>query len=298
MPPVVSAAGLTKRFGSVTAVADLSFELDAGTVTGFLGPNGAGKTTTLRMLLGLAEPTQGRALVFGRRFADLDRPASRIGAMLESADLHPGRTARDHLRALALAGRLPARRVDEVLGLVDLDDVAGRRAKTFSLGMRQRLGLAAALLGDPELLLLDEPANGLDPEGVRWLREFLRAFAAQGRTVLVSSHILAEVAQTADRVVIINRGRLVLQAPLSELTDRVSGTVRVQAARLDALEAALRAAGVVAIEPENGTLRVHGLSAERVGEIAAQANVTLGQLVTETSSLEKVFLELTGEGQR
>ena len=298
MPPVVSVVGLTKRFGAVTAVSDLSFDLDAGTVTGFLGPNGAGKTTTLRMLLGLAEPTEGQALLFGRRFADLERPGSRIGAMLEAADLHPGRSAHDHLRALALAARLPARRVDEVLTLVDLDAVARRRAKTFSLGMRQRLGLAAALLGDPELLMLDEPANGLDPEGVRWLRDFMRAYAAQGRTVLVSSHILAEVEQTVDHVVIINRGRLVLHAPLSELTDRVSGTVRVQAARLDALEAALRAAGVTAVEREAGTLRVHGLSAERIGEIAAQANVTLGQLVTESSSLEEVFLDLTAEGPR
>ena len=298
MPPVVSAIGLTKQFGAVAAVSDLWFDLDPGTVTGFLGPNGAGKTTTLRMLLGLAEPTRGQALVFGRRFADLERPGSRVGAMLEAADLHPGRSARDHLRALTLAARLPARRVDEVLALVDLDAVAGRRVKTFSLGMRQRLGLAAALLGDPELLMLDEPANGLDPEGVRWLRDFLRAFAAQGRTVFVSSHILAEVAQTVDRVVIINHGRLVVHSPLSELTDRVSGTVRVQAARLDALEAALRAAGVTTTERENGTLRVHGLSAERIGEIAGQANVTLGQLVTESSSLEEVFLELTAEGRR
>ena len=242
--PVLSAVELTKQFGDVTAVIDLSFELDAGSVTGFLGPNGAGKTTTLRMLLGLAEPTHGRALVFGRRYAELERPATRVGAVLEASDLHPGRTGRDHLRVLARVARVPPSRVDEVLALVDLTDAAGRRVAGYSLGMRQRLGLAAALLGDPELLILDEPANGLDPEGVRWLRDFLRTFAAQGRTVLVSSHHLAEVAQTVDQVVIINRGRLVVESPLTELTARLAGTVRVEADRPDALELALRDAGV------------------------------------------------------
>src|SRR5512144_1819372 len=202
---VVSAVELTKHFGDVTAVIDLSFDLEAGSVTGFLGPNGAGKTTTLRMLLGLAEPTHGRALVFGRPFAELERPATRVGAVLEASDLHPGRTGRDHLRILAHAARVPASRAEEVLALVDLDGAGGRRVEGYSLGMRQRLSLATALLGDPEMLILDEPANGLDPEGMRWLRDFLRAFAAQGRTVFVSSHHLAEVAQTVDRVVIINR---------------------------------------------------------------------------------------------
>jgi len=219
MGPVLSAVELTKRFGAVTAVDDLSFEVEAGSVTGFLGPNGAGKTTTLRMLLGLAEPTHGRALVFGRRFAELERPAARVGAVLEASDLHPGRTGRDHLRVLARAARVPLGRVGEVLTLVELGDVADRRVAGYSLGMRQRLGLAAALLGDPELLILDEPGNGLDPEGVRWLRDFLREFADQGRTVFVSSHHLAEVAQTVDRLVIINRGRLVVEAPLRELVD-------------------------------------------------------------------------------
>jgi ABC-2 type transport system ATP-binding protein len=218
MAGVLSAVGLTKRFGDVVAVSDLSFEVEAGSVTGFLGPNGAGKTTTLRMLLGLAEPTDGQALVFGRRFADLERPATRVGAVLEASDLHPGRTGRDHLRVLARAARVPADRVGEVLALVELGAVAGRRVAGYSLGMRQRLGLAAALLGDPELLILDEPGNGLDPAGVRWLRDFLRAFADQERSVLVSSHHLAEVAQTVDRVVIINHGRLVVEAPLPALT--------------------------------------------------------------------------------
>ena len=214
---VVSAIGLTKRFGDLTAVSDLSFELEAGSVTGFLGPNGAGKTTTLRMLLGLARPTRGQALVFGRPFAELEQPAARVGAVLEASDLHPGRTGRDHLRVLARAAAVPESRVDEVLALVDLTGAAERRAGGYSLGMRQRLALAAALLGDPELLVLDEPANGLDPEGVRWLRDFLRAFAARGGTVLVSSHHLAEIEQTVDRVVIIDQGRLVVESTLEEL---------------------------------------------------------------------------------
>jgi ABC-2 type transport system ATP-binding protein len=218
--PVVSFEGLTKRYGDIVAVRDLSFSIRSGTVTGFLGPNGAGKTTTLRLLLGLAEPTAGDALVFGRPYRDLDHPAGRVGAVLESSDLHPGRSGRDHLRSLALAAQIPRERVDEVLELVELTPAARRRVKTYSLGMRQRLGLAAALLGDPDLLVLDEPANGLDPAGVRWLRRFLRAFAELGKTVLISSHMLAETAQTVDRVVIIDRGRLVASGTLEELTDR------------------------------------------------------------------------------
>jgi ABC-2 type transport system ATP-binding protein len=216
--PVVTARSLTKRYGDVVAVDDVSFALEAGTVTGFLGPNGAGKTTTLRLLLGLAEPTAGEALILGRRYRELESPARRVGAVLESNDLHPGRSGRDHLRALALAAEIPGARVEDVLELVQLERAAGRRVKTYSLGMRQRLGLAAALLGDPELLILDEPANGLDPAGVRWLRTFLRRFAKQGGTVLVASHVLAEVAQAVDQVVIIDRGRLVAAAALDELT--------------------------------------------------------------------------------
>jgi ABC-2 type transport system ATP-binding protein len=217
---VVIASSLTKRFGELVAVDELTFSLRPGTVTGFLGPNGAGKTTTLRLLLGLAEPTAGEVLVFGRRYRELDDPARRVGAVLESNDFHPGRSGRDHLRVLALAAEIPSSRVEEVLALVELDAAADRRVKTYSLGMRQRLGLAAALLGDPELLVLDEPANGLDPAGVHWLRRFLRSFAEQGRTVLVASHILAEVAQTVDQIVIINRGRLLASGPLADLTER------------------------------------------------------------------------------
>jgi ABC-2 type transport system ATP-binding protein len=218
--PVVVASSLTKRFGDLVAVDELTFSLRPGTVTGFLGPNGAGKTTTLRLLLGLAEPTAGEALVFGRRYREVDDPARRVGAVLESNDFHPGRSGRDHLRVLALAAEIPSSRVEEVLALVELDAAAERPVKTYSLGMRQRLGLAAALLGDPELLILDEPANGLDPAGVHWLRRFLRVFAEQGRTVLVSSHILAEVAQTVDQVMIIHRGHLLATSLLANLTER------------------------------------------------------------------------------
>jgi ABC-2 type transport system ATP-binding protein len=215
----VRVSSLTKRFGNLVAVEDLAFSLERGTVTGFLGPNGAGKTTTLRLLLGLAEPTSGEALLFGRRYRELEHPARTVGAVLESNDFHPGRSGRDHLRALALAAELPPGRVDEVLELVELETATGRRVKTYSLGMRQRLGLATALLGDPELLVLDEPANGLDPAGVHWLRTFLRGFAEEGGTVLVSSHVLAEIAQTVDQVVIIDRGRLVATLRLDELGD-------------------------------------------------------------------------------
>jgi ABC-2 type transport system ATP-binding protein len=223
--PVLSAIELTKRYGDLVAVDRLSFDLDAGSVTGFLGPNGAGKTTTLRMLLGLAKPCSGRALVFGRPFAELRRPATRVGAVLEAADLHPGRSGLDHLRVLAEVVCVPRARVDDVLAQVELRRAARRRTAGYSLGMRQRLALAAALLGDPELLILDEPANGLDPAGVRWLRDFLRAFAREGRTVLVSSHHLAEIAQTVDRAVIIDRGRLVADAPLDDLTQRGSAAL-------------------------------------------------------------------------
>jgi ABC-2 type transport system ATP-binding protein len=216
--PVVKVTSLTKRYREVIAVDDITFSLDAGTVTGFLGPNGAGKTTTLRLLLGLAEPTEGEAFVFGRQYRELDHPARRVGAVLESNDFHPGRSGRDHLRVLALAAEIPRSRVEEVLALVEIEPVADRRVKTYSLGMRQRLGLAGALLGDPELLVLDEPANGLDPAGVHWLRTFLRRFAKRGGTVLVASHVLAEVAQAVDRVVIIDRARLVAIAALAELT--------------------------------------------------------------------------------
>ena len=292
---VVSIDGLTKRFGSITAVDELTFSLAPGTITGFLGPNGAGKTTTLRVLLGLAAPTAGRALVFGCAYADVADPALRIGAVLEATDFHPGRSGRDHLRTMSRAARLPDGRVDEVLRVVELEGAARRRVKGYSLGMRQRLGLASALLGDPELLVLDEPANGLDPEGVRWLREFLRRFAREGRTVLVSSHVLAEVAQTVDNVVIINRGRLVIASPLTDLTARLGAAVRVRTPQLPELERALEAAGIAGQTDGAGVMHVHGTTSDRVGEIAAAAGIVLHELAPEVSSLEEVFLDLTSE---
>jgi ABC-2 type transport system ATP-binding protein len=292
---VVRAESLTKRFGSVLAVDDLSFELQQGTITGFLGPNGAGKTTTLRMLLGLARPSSGRASLFGRPYAKLAEPSRRVGAVLEATDFHPGRSGRDHLRMLAEAVELPHSRVEDVLRLVELQEAADRRVKTYSLGMRQRLGLAAALLGDPELLILDEPANGLDPGGVRWLRDFLQAFAADQRTVLISSHVLAEVAQTVDVVLIINHGKLVTESSLEQLTHRTAGSVRLRTPDSASLADALSRAGIQFSVGENGTVLVYGTTSERVGDVAFSANVPIHELVSEGSSLEDVFLGLTAE---
>src|SRR6476661_10708837 len=285
MAPVVRAESLTKRFGNLTAVDDLSFVLEPGTITGFLGPNGAGKTTTLRMLLGLARPTQGRALIFERPYAEIHQPALRIGAVLEATDFHPGRSGRNHLRTLSAAAGIPDSRVDEVLRTVELDGAANRRVKGYSLGMRQRLGLAGALLGDPELLVLDKPANGLDPEGVRWLRDFLRAFASEGRTVLISSHVLAEVAQTVDQVLIISRGRLVVETSLERLTARVGGLVRVRSPQLAQLAEALRREQIETTASNDHALLAHGTTSDRVGDVAFAAGVPVHELVAEGSSL-------------
>jgi ABC-2 type transport system ATP-binding protein len=282
--------------GVVDAVADLSFALESGTVTGFLGPNGAGKTTTLRMLLGLSVPTSGRALVFGTTYAALEGPPHRIGAVLEATDFHPGRSGRNHLRMLSIAAGISNERVEEVLRLVELDGAADRRVKGYSLGMRQRLGLASALLGDPDLLILDEPANGLDPEGVRWLRDFLRAYAEGGRTVLVSSHVLAEVAQTVDHVLIVARGRLVAESSLAELENRARRSVRVRSPQASELEQALIASGMSVERDEDGALLVDGREIERVGEVAAKAGVVLHELALTGVSLEEIFLELTATG--
>jgi ABC-2 type transport system ATP-binding protein len=293
MAAVVKAESLSKKFGTLLAVDDLSFELEAGTITGFLGPNGAGKTTTLRMLLGLAAPTSGRALVFDELYAELASPARRVGAVLEATDFHPGRSGRDHLRTLGRAADLPDSRVDEVLKLVELQSAAHRRVKGYSLGMRQRLGLAAALLGEPEVLILDEPANGLDPEGVRWLRDFLRDFAAGKRTVLISSHVLAEVAQTVDQVLIINRGKLVIESSLADLTARVGGSVRVRSPEIGKLHEALQREQITTTAANEHALLVHGTSSDRVGDIAFAAGVPIHELAVEGSSLEEIFLELT-----
>jgi ABC-2 type transport system ATP-binding protein len=293
--PVVVSESLTKRFGDLVAVDALSFALEPGTITGFLGPNGAGKTTTLRMLLGLAAPTTGRALVFDKPYAQLERPSLRVGAVLEATDFHPGRSGRDHLRTHSRAVDLADSRVDEVLRLVELEGAARRRVKGYSLGMRQRLGLAAALLGDPELLILDEPANGLDPEGVRWLRDFLRDFAAAERTVLISSHVLAEVAQTVDQVLIINRGKLVVESSLEQLTARVGGSVRVRTSEVAKLQEALHLEQIATTTTNDHALLAHGTTSERVGDIAFTAGVPIHELVAEGSSLEEVFLDLTSE---
>jgi ABC-2 type transport system ATP-binding protein len=289
----IEATGLTKRYRDVVAVDDLSFAIREGAVTGFLGPNGAGKTTTLRMVLGLARPTSGHATVEGRRYVELPDPARTVGANLEVAGAHPGRSGRNHLRALAAMAGLPRTRVDEVLRMVELDAAGDRRAGKYSLGMRQRLGLAATLLGDPRVLILDEPANGLDPQGIRWLRDFLRSMAAEGRTVLVSSHVLAEVAQTVDDVVVIHRGRLVDQGPVARLTS--GGSVRVRAADADALLAALERAGLEASALGDGALSVATQDPAPVGEAAFAAGIALHELTPTATSLEEAFLALTAD---
>jgi ABC-2 type transport system ATP-binding protein len=290
----ITVQGLTKRFGDVLAVDRLSFQVDEGTVAGFLGPNGAGKTTTLRMLLGLVAPTSGTAEIGGRRYHDLPDPAGRVGAVLEAGGFHPGRSARDHLRVQATAAGLSQARVDQVLEQTGLAGAGRRRVGGFSLGMRQRLGLAAALLGDPEVLVLDEPANGLDPEGVHWLRGLLRGLAGQGRTVLVSSHLLAEVAQTVDQVVIIDRGRLVAQSTLAAQTAGADRTVRVRTAQPEALRDLLVARGATVTLDGPEQLLVGGVTAEQVGQAAAASGVVLHEMRFERSNLEDVFLELTG----
>jgi ABC-2 type transport system ATP-binding protein len=288
----IETAGLTKRYGDVTAVDDLSIAVREGAVTGFLGPNGAGKTTTLRMVLGLARPSSGGATVLGKRYTELDSPARTVGANLEVAGMHPGRSGRNHLRSLAAMARLPRSRVDEVLRLVELDRAADRRAGKYSMGMRQRLGLAATLLGDPQVLVLDEPANGLDPQGIRWLRDFLRSMAAEGRTVLVSSHVLAEVAQTVDDVVVIHRGRLVEQGTVAQLT--AGGTVLVRTPQPDVLRPALERAGLT-VHDDRGALVVDGAEAARIGDLAHQTGVPLHELTPHATSLEEWFLALTSE---
>ena len=285
---------LTKRYRSAVAVDDLSFSVPRGRITGFLGPNGAGKTTTLRVLLGLALPTSGRATLAGRRYRELDAPLRTVGAVLEASNYHPARSGRNQLRVLAAAAGISRQRVDRVLTDVELTGAAKRRVGGYSLGMRQRLSVAAALLGEPELLVLDEPANGLDPEGIRWLRNFLRSFAEGGGTVFVSSHVLAEVSQLADEVVIIHRGKLVAHQSVAELTLQAAGATRVRSPRAEELLARLRAAGIEAEPTPAGPLAVHA-PPERVGDLAAEAGIPLHELVAEAGSLEEAFLELTAE---
>ena len=287
-------SGLTKQYRRVRAVDDLSFTVEPGRVTGFLGPNGAGKTTTLRMLLNLVTPTAGTATIGGRRYADLPEPMREVGAVLEASSAHRGRSGRNHLRVICVAAGLPTSRADEVLNLVGLTPAAARAFKGYSLGMRQRLGIAAALLGDPRVLLLDEPANGLDPEGIRWMRDLLKRLAAEGRTVLVSSHLLSEMELLADDVVIIAGGRLVRQGGVDAVLAGVSGQhrVRVRTPDPDALLAALDGRAGVTRDPD-GALQLTGLTPAEVGEAARAAGVALHELVADRRDLEDVFLELT-----
>jgi ABC-2 type transport system ATP-binding protein len=289
--------GLTKRYGPVTAVDNLSFAVRAGAVTGFLGPNGAGKTTALKAIVGLARPTAGRALVNGRPVASVARDAHVLGAYIEPCGAHPGRSARNHLRSLAALAGLPQSRVDEALGIVQLQHVARRRVGTFSTGMRQRLGLAAALLGDPEILVLDEPLNGLDPQGIRWVRTFLRERAASGKTILLSSHVLSEASQTVDDVVVINKGRLVREGTIDDLARLDdSGGVLVTTPRRERLATAVRrAGGRVEFEDDGGRLAIHGLDAAQVGRLAHREQVVLHELTRQARSLEEVFFSLTEE---
>jgi ABC-2 type transport system ATP-binding protein len=293
--PLIEISHLTKDFADVRAVEDLSFAIEAGTITGFLGPNGSGKTTTLRALLGLLAPTAGTATIAGRPYRRLDDPLRQVGVLLEAA-AHPARSAHDHLRALAAEARVPSSRVAEVLDLVELRDAGRRRVGGFSLGMRQRLGLAAALLGDPPILVLDEPANGLDPEGIRWMRDFMRALRGEGRTILLSSHVLAEVAQVVDDIVVINRGRLVLHTPLSRLVE--SRRVRLSSPDAAALAAVLRAGGLDVSHAARDALIVTGTSARAIAEIAFANRLVVHELAAEAPSLEEAFFDLTEESRR
>lgn len=290
---MIEAVGLTKRYGPKTAVHDLSFTVRPGVVTGFLGPNGAGKSTTMRMLVGLDAPTAGRATVNGRRYAEHAAPLHEVGAMLEARAVHTGRSAFNHLLALAATHGIPRRRVDEVIDTVGLREVARRRAGGFSLGMGQRLGIASALLGDPATLVLDEPVNGLDPEGILWIRKFMHRLADEGRTVFVSSHLLSEMALTASNLVVIGKGRLISQSSTKEFVARASeNTVKVRSPQLDRLRALLPADS--ATDTNDGIL-VSGLDSAKIGELAAGNGIVLHELSPQTGSLEQAFMQITGD---
>lgn len=291
---MIEACGLLKRYGSTVAVDGLSFTVRAGAVTGFLGPNGSGKSTTMRLLLGLDAPDAGEATISGRRYADLPWPLHEVGSMLEARSFHPGRSAHDHLLALARANDIPGKRAGEVLDLVGLSGVAGKRAGTFSLGMGQRLGIAAALLGDPGLLVLDEPANGLDPEGIIWLRTLVRSLAAEGRGVLISSHLISEVALTADRVVVIGQGKLIAETSVAELSERTAGRrVLVRSPDPGSLAGALDAAGARVEHADGGSLLVEGMTTQAIADLAAAHRIAVHELTPQTASLEETYMELT-----
>lgn len=292
---MIEASGLTKSYGSTVAVNDLSFTVRPGTVTGFLGPNGAGKSTTMRMILGLDHPDRGDVRIEGRHYRRLRRPLPTVGALLEARWVHPNRSARAHLRWLARSNGIGAARVEAVLGLVGLGEVAGKRAGGFSLGMLQRLGIAAALLGDPQVLLFDEPVNGLDPEGIRWVRQLMQSLAREGRTVFVSSHLLSEMAQTAEELVVIGRGQLIAQTTTKAFIEGASeATVRVRSPQAGRLRSTLAQRGL-AVQDVDGALVVSGATPETVGELAAAHGIVLHELTAQRSSLEEAFMALTGQ---
>jgi ABC-2 type transport system ATP-binding protein len=295
---VISARHLTKRFGARLAVDDLSFDVAPGVVTGFLGPNGSGKSTTMRLLLELDHADGGSATFDGRRYHELDRPLLQVGSLLDATFVHPSRSAANHLRWLAAANGLPRARVDEVLGMVGLSDVAGQGVGRYSLGMRQRLGIAASLLGDPPTLLLDEPANGLDPEGILWVRNLLKYLAGQGRTIFVSSHLLAEMSLIADALVVIGRGQLIAASSVADFIARFAGTyVSVRSPAAGTLGDLLRRQGASVEVDGDGALHVTGLDAASIGELAAAHSIVLHELAPQTASLEEAFLEVTRESQ-
>ncbi|HEY0718795.1 MAG TPA: ATP-binding cassette domain-containing protein [Streptosporangiaceae bacterium] len=293
---MIEVRGLTKRYGDKLAVDNLTFSVEPGRVTGFLGPNGAGKSTTMRLILGLDNPTSGEATVHGRRYRGLNYPMREMGALLEAKAVHGGRTAYNHLLCLAQTNDIPKRRVSEVLGLVGLSEVAKKRSKGFSLGMSQRLGIAAALLGDPQVLMFDEPVNGLDPEGIRWIRNLMQALAAEGRTVFVSSHLMAEMENTAQDIIVIGRGKLIAQTTIEAfIAENSTGTVKVRTPQVDALAKAVAAAGGSATSGGTEGLVVQGLTTDQVGNVAYEAGVRLHELSTHRASLEQAFMELTAD---
>ncbi len=293
---MIEVRGLTKRYGDKVAVDDLSFSVKPGVVTGFLGPNGSGKSTTMRVIMGLDRPNTGTATINGRSYHDLDWPLREVGALLEARAIHPGRSARAHLWMLAQTNQIARSRVDEVLDIVGLSEVAGQPAGKFSLGMGQRLGIAASLLGDPGVLLYDEPVNGLDAEGIRWVRNLLTGLARQGRTLFVSSHLMSEMAQMADDVVVIGRGRLITEAPMDGLLESSQQSfVRVRSPKIDALVPILEARGARTSRAPDGSVNVSGMSEATVGDLAFEAGVALHELAPNNASLEEVFMELTEE---
>ena len=291
---MITAAGLTKSYGAKLAVDHLSFEVRPGVVTGFLGPNGAGKSTTFRCIVGLDRPNAGHVTVNGRHYRDIPTPLQEVGALLEARSVHPGRSARNHLRMLAATHGISSQRVDEMLGLVGIEDVADKRVGGFSLGMGQRLGVATALLGDPQVLLLDEPVNGLDPEGIRWIRQLLRTLAAEGRTIFVSSHLMSEMAQTAEHVIVIGRGRLIADASMADVVARAAGAgVLIRSPARDQLAAVLAGQGVAAAPVDSDGLEVVGMAAAALGELAFANGIVVHELTTQSATLEEAYMQLT-----